>query len=78
MFGKKSKFVFEIIWKYFADKEVMETVIEIFDIKKNYQLKNETIDVLKGINMNDDSEIQPIKQGEFLMIRGSSGGGKSR
>lgn len=56
----------------------METVIEIFDIKKNYQLKNETIDVLKGINMNDDSEIQPIKQGEFLMIRGSSGGGKSR
>ncbi len=32
---------------------------------------------LININLNDQSEVRPIKKGEFVMIRGPSGGGKT-
>ena len=45
-------------------------VIEILDVKKQYTVDNETLQVLGGLNLS----IQP---GEFLSVVGSSGCGKS-
>jgi len=32
---------------------------------------------LNGITLKENSEFYPIKQGEFVIIRGNSGGGKT-
>lgn len=32
---------------------------------------------LKNINLNENSDFGPIKKGEFIMVRGPSGGGKT-
>lgn len=55
-----------------------ETIISLSNIYKSFKIsKSETIKVLKGININDNSEIESIKKGEFVMIRGPSGCGKT-
>ena len=55
-----------------------ESVISVSEIKKSFKIsKTETIHVLKGIDINDDSPIESIKKGEFVMIRGPSGCGKT-
>ncbi len=48
----------------------MENVIEIRGIIRNFQLGQETVYVLKGIDLD-------IKRGEYLAIMGPSGSGKS-
>lgn len=45
-------------------------MIEIKDLHKSYQMGNNSLHVLKGINFN-------VKQGELVSIMGSSGSGKS-
>ena len=48
----------------------MSSIIEAYDISKTYYLKNETIEVLRGIDLQ-------IEKGSFVIIFGPSGSGKS-
>lgn len=48
----------------------MSRILELHDVKKTYYLKNETINVLNGVDMVVDS-------GSFVVICGPSGSGKS-
>ena len=60
-------------------KELGESVVTLAGISKSYTIKGrtESVTALKQIDLNDDSEFYSIKRGEFLMIRGPSGGGKT-
>ncbi len=48
----------------------MSSILELYDVRKTYYLKNETINVLNGIDMKVD-------RGSFVVICGPSGSGKS-
>ena len=48
----------------------MKNVIEIQNIKRNFQVGDETVHALRGVSFN-------IKEGEFVTIMGTSGSGKS-
>lgn len=48
----------------------MKKVIEIQNIKRNFQVGDETIHALRGVSFN-------INEGEFVTIMGTSGSGKS-
>jgi putative ABC transport system ATP-binding protein len=48
----------------------METIIELKNIKKTYDLGEYSVHALRGVNMR-------IKRGEFVSIMGASGSGKS-
>ena len=60
-------------------KEFGENAVLCRSISKIYKLpgSEERVSALKDINLSDQSEIKPIKKGEFIMIRGPSGGGKT-
>lgn len=59
-------------------KQLGEAVIEVFGIGKSYKLAGEgSVPALRSIDLNGDSDLQPIRRGEFVMIRGPSGGGKT-
>ena len=47
-----------------------KTIIEIKDLKREFKMGGETLQVLKGIHLN-------IYEGEFVTIMGPSGSGKS-
>ncbi len=47
-----------------------KTVIDIQDIKRNFQVGDETVHALRGLSFS-------IKEGEFVTIMGTSGSGKS-
>jgi putative ABC transport system ATP-binding protein len=49
---------------------MMETIIRIEDLKKDYNSVQKKVEVLKGINLE-------VKEGEFISIMGPSGSGKS-
>lgn len=48
----------------------MSSILELYNITKTYYLKNETIEVLKGIDLK-------LEKGSFVVIFGPSGSGKS-
>ena len=49
------------------------------DLVKEFTLpgREDKVRALKGLNLSPGSEIYPIRAGEFVMIRGPSGGGKT-
>jgi len=56
-----------------------ENIVEIYGLTKEFSLvgRTEKVVALSQINLNDDSDYYPVKRGEFVMIRGPSGGGKT-
>ena len=47
-----------------------KTVIELQNIKRNFQVGDETVHALRGVSFS-------IQEGEFVTIMGTSGSGKS-
>lgn len=60
-------------------KPLGEPVIELFGIGKTYQLDGgaRSVSALRDINLHASSPFGPIRRGEFVMLRGPSGGGKT-
>ena len=71
---KKDNDIFSLEKKEFGDN-----VLICRNVSKIYKLpgSEERVTALKDINLSDNSEIKPIKRGEYVMIRGPSGGGKT-
>jgi putative ABC transport system ATP-binding protein len=59
--------------------EGREDVISFNDLGKTYGLegREEKIVALHSVSLNSSSEFYSVKKGEFVMIRGPSGGGKT-
>jgi putative ABC transport system ATP-binding protein len=69
-------------------KELGEPVVVIKHLSKSYQVAGTstgnksaqlmtTTTALRDIHLAVDSEFQPIRRGEFVILRGPSGGGKT-
>ena len=56
-----------------------EPVVIFKNVKKTYKLPgvSEEVRALNGVTMDVSNEFYPVKKGEFIMIRGPSGGGKT-
>ncbi len=57
-----------------------EAVLSCNNISKTYHLsgpENEHVTALKSVTLQNNTEFYAIREGEFLMIRGPSGGGKT-
>lgn len=54
-------------------------VISFTNLSKTYNLegRDEKIVALKSVSLSPNTEFYPVKKGEFVMIRGPSGGGKT-
>ena len=62
------------------DKPSLGDPVVIFrNVKKIYKLPgvSEEVRALNGVTMDINNEFYPVKKGEFIMIRGPSGGGKT-
>jgi len=62
-----------------TSKPLGDDVVVIRDLTKQFKLDGRTdvVEALRSINLSNDSNFNPIKRGEFVMIRGPSGGGKT-
>ena len=60
-------------------KELGPPVVIIKQLQKSYTLpgRTEVVRALKNIDLSTDTDFYPIMRGEFVMIRGPSGGGKT-
>jgi len=60
-------------------KPLGETVLTIKNLNKYYKIpgSDEIVRALKDINLSPDSPFYPVRKGEFLILRGPSGGGKT-
>ncbi|KAL9652336.1 hypothetical protein ABK040_011992 [Willaertia magna] len=60
-------------------KELGEVVVTLVSIFKHYTIpgRSDQVRALEEINLHDESEFYGIRRGEFVMIRGPSGGGKT-
>lgn len=54
-------------------------MITFNNLSKIYNLagRNEQVVALKSVSLTPNKEFYPVKKGEFVMIRGPSGGGKT-
>lgn len=54
-------------------------MITFSDLAKTYNLegRDEKVVALKNVTLSPGQEFYPVKKGEFVMIRGPSGGGKT-
>jgi len=63
------------------EKSLGPYVVKLSHISKSYQLSGRSDDdavvALHDVHMDVDSEVYPIRKGEFVMLRGPSGGGKT-
>ena len=61
-----------------STKPLGEPVVELFEISKTYVLHGGTeVPALRDVSLSADSAFGPIRRGEFVIIRGPSGGGKT-
>lgn len=59
-------------------KPLGDPVIEVFGLTKSYTLVGgEEVPALRDIQLHSAADFAPIRRGEFVMIRGPSGGGKT-
>eukprot|EP00808_Paulinella_micropora_P022853 g58025.t1 len=60
-------------------KALGEPVVVVQSVTKAYKLpgREEMVQALRGVSLSPDSAFAPIRRGEFVMIRGPSGGGKT-
>jgi len=60
-------------------KTLKEVVLRCDKISKSFTLQDtdEKLKILNQITLSEDSEFMPIRKGEFIIIRGPSGGGKT-
>ena len=60
-------------------KELGQPVVIIKQLQKSYTLpgRTEVVRALKNIDLSTETDFYPIMKGEFVMIRGPSGGGQS-
>lgn len=60
-------------------KALGQPVIVIKNLLKSFKLegRDEEVKALKDINLHSDAPFPAIRKGEFIMIRGPSGGGKT-
>eukprot|EP01028_Stygiella_incarcerata_P013732 TRINITY_DN834_c0_g3_i4.p1 TRINITY_DN834_c0_g3~~TRINITY_DN834_c0_g3_i4.p1 ORF type:complete len:261 (-),score=66.72 TRINITY_DN834_c0_g3_i4:1735-2517(-) len=60
-------------------KKLGEAVISVRNVQKVYRLpgNEESVEALRSVTLCPDSEFYSVRRGEFLMIRGPSGGGKT-
>lgn len=63
----------------FLKKDLTENILKIKNLVKTFALpgSNEKVYALKDISLDESSEFLPVKKGEFIMVRGPSGGGKT-
>ncbi|EAR90520.2 ATP-binding domain ABC transporter (macronuclear) [Tetrahymena thermophila SB210] len=56
-----------------------EVIMECQNLTKEFSLvgRDDKVKALNNITLQEQSECKPIKKGEFVMIRGPSGGGKT-
>jgi len=61
------------------EKQMGEPVIVIDRLYKTYKIpgSDESVRALNDINLSSDSEFAPVRRGEFVILRGPSGGGKT-
>lgn len=66
-------------WVPPLSKKLGEVVVRVRRVKKEYKIagREDTVVALKEINLCEGSEMFPVHRGEFVMIRGPSGGGKT-
>ena len=60
-------------------KQFGEPVVVVENVSKHYEIEGraEPVIALRDVRMMDGSVFMPVREGEFLMIRGPSGGGKT-
>jgi len=61
------------------EKELGEVVVVLNHVKKQYSLqgREDVVTALEDVHVAPGSEFYPIRRGEFIMLRGPSGGGKT-
>jgi putative ABC transport system ATP-binding protein len=62
-----------------SKKKFGEIVVSLNNVSKEYSLegREDTVKALRRIHVAPGSEFYPIRKGEFIMLRGPSGGGKT-
>ena len=68
--------IFKLEPKFLKDSE---NIIICEDLSKEYILEKraDPVVALRGLTLSEDCDFYPVKRGEFVMIRGPSGGGKT-
>jgi putative ABC transport system ATP-binding protein len=62
-----------------TSKELGEPVVRVSHLTKEYTIagREDTVHALNDIHLAENGAFAPVRQGEFVMLRGPSGGGKT-